>query len=312
MRYVDTLTISDEKYPMQLRNILNPPKVLYCEGDISLLSKPSVTVIGSRNMSEYGNIMARNITRDLTKNNICIVSGMAVGIDAVAHKTCIENNGKTIAVLGSGFDHVFPKENKGLFKKIISSGGCVVSEYAPDTVAQKRFFPERNRIVSGLSMGTVVVEATYRSGTSITAHYALDQGKKVFCVPNCVGSKNSAGIINMLKKGAIIATTGSDILYELGWLQKSEFSENFEQTQEKKKLQKIEILEQEELKNLDEQAKQIYFYIKENKIVNPEVISNELKMSIQKMNVYLTILELKGLIINKSGVNYSIREELYV
>lgn len=312
MRYVDILTIRDEKYPMQLRNILNPPRVLYCEGDISLLNKPSVTVIGSRNMSEYGKMMAKNITRDLTKSNVCIVSGMAVGIDAVAHRTCIENSGKTIAVLGSGFNHVFPAENKGLFKEIISSGGCVVSEYVPDTVAQKRFFPERNRIVSGLSMGTVVVEATYRSGTSITAHYALNQGKKVFCIPNCVGSKNSAGIINMLKKGGIIATTGSDILYELGLLQESKVSENLEQIQEKMKLQKIEVLEQQELKNLDEQAKQIYFYIKESKIVNLEVISNELKISIQKINVYLTILELKGLIINKSGLNYSIREDLYV
>ena len=309
---MDVITIDDEIYPRQLRDISNPTRVLYCEGDVRLLSKPSVTVIGSRNMSDYGKMMAKNITRDLTKNNVCIVSGMAVGIDAVAHRTCIENNGKTIAVLGSGFNHVFPTENKGLFKKIISSGGCVVSEYAPDIVAQKRFFPERNRIVSGLSMGTVVIEATYRSGTSITAHCALDQGKKVFCVPNCVGSKNSAGIINMLKKGGVIATTGRDILYELGWLQKTESSENFEEIQEKRKLQKIEILEQEELKNLDEQAKDIYFYIKENKVVNPENISNELKISIQKINAYLTILELKGLIINKSGVNYLIREELYV
>lgn len=305
---MNSINIEDNNYPEQLKNIKNPPNTIYYEGNINLLKEPSVTIVGSRNMSEYGKKMASKISKDLTKNNMCIVSGMAIGVDTIAHRSCIEQGGKTIAVLGSGLNKIFPPENKELFKKIINTGGCVISEYSPDTIAQKRFFPERNRIVSGLSLGTVVVEATYRSGTSITAKYAFEQGKKVFCIPNRVGSKNSAGILNLLKKGAILATTGDDILYGLGIIKEKI---DIEEIEEEQKLLKTEILEQENLKNLDIDARKLYFYIKENKVINPEIACKELKMSIQKMNVYLTILELKGLIINKSGVDYKIRDELY-
>ena len=270
---------------------------------------PCVTVIGSRNMTDYGRDVTREIVKELVMAGICIVSGLAIGIDSVAHKCCLENGGKTVAVLGSGINKVFPAENRGLFKDIITSGGCVVSEYEPNTIAQKRFFPERNRIVSGLSLATVVIEATYRSGTSITAKCALDQGRKLFCIPNSIGNKNSAGIINLLKNGATLVTDGKEILYELGIINKKE---NYEEVVEKQRLNKINLLEQEELIQLDEQARKIYFYIKENKLVNAEIMCSELKMSIQDINMYLTILELKGLIINKYGTNYVIRDEFYV
>lgn len=301
--------LGEDGYPYLLEGIKNAPKKLYIEGDEKILKMPCVTVIGSRNMTDYGRDVTREIVKQLVLAGICIVSGLAIGIDSVAHNCCLENGGKTVAVLGSGINKVFPAENRGLFKDIIKSGGCVVSEYEPNTIAQKRFFPERNRIVSGLSLATVVIEATYRSGTSITAKCALEQGRKLFCIPNSIGNKNSAGIINLLKNGATLVTDGKEILYELGIINKKE---NYEEVVEKQRLKKINLLEQEELIQLDEQARKIYFYIKENKLVDAEIMCNELKMSIQDINIYLTILELKGLIINKYGTNYVIRDEFYV
>ena len=190
----------DLDYPKALKNIRNSPLELYVEGDVNCFNMPCVTVVGSRNMSEYGRNMTRKIVKELVEAGVCIVSGLAVGIDTVAHKTCLENGGKTIAVLGSGLNKVFPIENLDLFYRIINSGGCVMSEQMPDEDAKKEYFPARNRIVSGLSLATLVIEATYRSGTSITAKFAFKQGKKVFCIPNCIGSKNSSGTINLIKK----------------------------------------------------------------------------------------------------------------
>ena len=306
---MNIIKIENKKYPDMLKNIKNAPYKLYTRGDEEVLNMPCITVVGSRNMSDYGRDMTRKIVKELTLGGMCIVSGLAVGIDTIAHQTCLENNGKTVAVLGSGLNKVFPAENKELFNSIIKSGGCVVSEYEPDTIAQKRFFPERNRIVSGLSLGTLVIEATYRSGTSITAQCALEQGKKVFCIPNSIGNKNSAGIINLLKKGATLVTDGKEIMYELGILDKKE---NYEELVQKQRLEKIRLLEQEELSQLDEIAVRVYQYIKENKVVNFEIMCKDLEMNVQDINMYLTILELKGLIVNKYGVNYMVRDELYV
>lgn len=304
-----SLLLGEEKYPRLLEKIKKAPQELYFEGNESVLNMPCVTVVGSRNMTDYGRDVTREIVKELCLAGICVVSGLAVGIDTIAHQTCLDYGGKTVAVLGCGLNKVFPAENKGLYKDIINNGGCVISEYEPNTIAQKRFFPERNRIVSGLSLATVVIEATYRSGTSITAKCALEQGRKLFCIPNSIGNKNSAGIINLLKSGATLVTDGKEILYELGMLDKKQ---NYEELVERQRLNKINLLEKEELSKLDEQAKQIYLYIKENKVVNSEIMCNELKMSIQNVNMYLTILELRGLIINRHGTNYMIRDELYV
>lgn len=303
------ITNESNYYPELLKEIKNPPKLIYCEGNEKILNNKSVAIVGSRNMSEYGKNITRKIVKQLCLSGICIVSGLAVGIDTVAHQTCLENGGKTIAVLGSGLNKIFPQENIGLYKKIIDNQGCIISEYSPNTIAQKNFFPQRNRIVSGLSLGVLVIEAAYRSGTSITAKYAFEQDKKVFCVPNSIGSKNSTGTINLLKRGAKLITDGNEILYELGLISNKE---NFEELIEKNNADKIRMLEEENLSELDHFAKQIYFYIKENKVINLEVLANEFRENIQKINMYLTILELKGLIINKSGLNYSIRDEFYV
>ena len=302
------LNIEDEKYPKLLKKIKNPPQKLYVKGNENILNSTCITVVGSRNMSEYGRKITKEIVKELVLSGMCIVSGLAVGIDTIAHQTCLENNGKTIAVLGSGLNKIFPAENKNLFTSIINKGGAVISEYEPNTIAQKKFFPQRNRIVSGLSLGTLVIEATYRSGTSITAKCAFNQGRKVFCIPNSIGNKNSIGTINLLKNGAILVTNAKEILYELGIVNKKE---NYEEIIEKEKKLKNYLLEQEELSKLDEKAKIIYYYIKNNKIANLEIMCNELKMNVQEINVYLSILELKGLIINKYGTSYMVKDDLY-
>lgn len=300
-----TLMQEDLEYPILLKNIKNAPRELYVEGNIDCFNTPCVTVVGSRNMSEYGKSMTKKIVKDLVKAGVCIVSGLAVGIDTVAHETCLENGGKTVAVLGSGLHKVFPNENVDLFNRIISSGGCVMSEQMPDEDAKKIYFPARNRIVSGLSLATLVIEAAYRSGTSITAKFAFEQGKKVFCIPNSIGSKNSSGTINLIKKGATMITEGKEILYSLGLIDKLEDYDSFVEQQ---KLNKAKVFEREQLEGLDNNSRKIYRYIKENAVGNSEIMCRQLNMNIQDINMCLTVLELKGLVLSKSGGNYCICE----
>ena len=306
-----TLEKKDIKYPKLLKTIKKSPCMLYAEGNVDILNDNCITVIGSRNMSDYGRKVTKKIVKDLTLNGLCIVSGMAVGIDTVAHKTCLENNGKTIAVLGSGLNRVYPEENKALYSEIINRGGCVISEYSPDVSAQKHFFVERNRIVSGLSLATLVIEASYRSGTSITANCALNQGRKLFCIPNSIGNKNSAGILNWLKKGAKLVTNAYEILDELK-LKKLDCNFDEDELNVIENERFVENAEKQELKEQEDIVKNIYFYIKEHGIVNVEVLSSEFKVEIYKVNAYLAILELKGLIVDCNGLNYRVSDKFYV
>ena len=303
------ITVEDSEYPRLLKKIKSAPRELYIEGDINCCNMPCITVVGSRNMSEYGKKMTKKIVKELVQAGVCIVSGLAVGIDTIAHETCLENGGKTIAVLGSGLNKVFPVENTDLFKRIINSGGCVMSEQMPDEEAKKVYFPARNRIVSGLSLATIVIEAAYRSGTSITAKFTFEQGKKVFCIPNSVGSKNSLGTINLIKKGATMITEGKEILCSLGLVEKNE---NYEKFLEQQKINKFKLLENEQLADLDGTGRMLYQYIKENSVVNSEIMSNEFNMSIQDINSYLSILEIKGLVLSKSGGEYCICDQFCV
>lgn len=181
---IEKITIDSKWYPTKLREISKPPQVLYVEGNKKILSTNSISIIGSRLCSNEGKKIAKKFAKDLVNQNITIVSGMANGIDTSAHIGALEANGITIAVLGSGFEHIYPTENIPLFHKIVASGGAVITEYLPNTYAKSAQFLERNRIVSGLSMGTLVVEAAYRSGTSVTAKIAEEQGRKVFCLPH--------------------------------------------------------------------------------------------------------------------------------
>lgn len=180
---MELIKLRDNLYPIRLREIKEAPKKLYVEGDIKNLNNECIAIVGSRKCTEYGKKWCKVFVKELVKYGITIVSGMAIGIDTIAHDTAIKSGGKTIAVLPCGLKNIYPKENNGLYKKIISNGGTVITEYEPDKKASSKNFLERNRIVSGLSIALLVVEAAYRSGTSVTAKLAKEQNREVFCIP---------------------------------------------------------------------------------------------------------------------------------
>ncbi len=180
---IKIITIQDKSYPEKLKYIYNPPKKLYILGDESILNKTSIAMIGCRNCSEYGRKVSYKFAQELAKRNIIIVSGFARGIDTYAHQGVISIRERTIAVLGCGLDVIYPDENKELYKQILENGGAIVTEYPLGTAPLKQNFPARNRIISGLSDGVLVIEAKQRSGTLITVEHALEQGKDVYAVP---------------------------------------------------------------------------------------------------------------------------------
>ena len=211
---IELISIMDSRYPKKLQEIYDKPICLYVKGNVEILNSFSIAIIGCRNNTEYGEQMARKIVQDLVQKNVVTVSGLARGIDSIAHKATVEKSGKTIAVIGSGLDNLYPKENIKLARDIIENGGAIITEYPIGTKPEKMNFPARNRIISGISNGIVVVEAKKKSGTMITVDFALEQGKEVFCVPGNVTSKNSEGTNELIKEGASIVTKVQDILQE--------------------------------------------------------------------------------------------------
>lgn len=205
------ITIVDESYPTMLNTIKDAPLVLYALGDISLLAySPAISVIGTRNPSSEAAQKIDHVVKPLVKNEWLIVSGMAKGIDSLAHKIALTYKQKTIAVLGGGFMHVYPKQNMSLFHQIVKHG-LVLTEYAPDVRPVKYHFPERNRIISGLGFGTLVIEATERSGTLITVDQALDQGREVYAVPGSPLLSQTKGCHQMIQDGAKLVHNAQDI-----------------------------------------------------------------------------------------------------
>lgn len=180
---IELVTIKDKDYPEKLKNIDNPPICLYVLGNKKLLNKKSLAIVGSRDCSEYGKTMAQAFSYLLAKNNVAVISGLAKGIDSAAHSGTLQTKGKTIAVIGTGVDLVYPKENKDLMEKIVKNCGAIISEYSLGTKPNKENFPRRNRIISGLSDGVLVIEAREKSGALITVDYALEQGKNVYAIP---------------------------------------------------------------------------------------------------------------------------------
>ena len=209
-----------EVFPKSLLQIENPPKQIYVEGDSELLKKDSIAIVGTRNCSKYGKECAKKFSSILAKQNVTIVSGLALGIDTIAHYCSMKEIGKTIAVIGSGFDYIYPEENKYLSEQILQNGGCIISEYPPEEPMNKAYFPKRNRIISGLAMGILVVEGRYRSGSKITARYAIKQNKQVFCIPNRINE--TAGYIPnlLIQNGAYLVMEPQDILEFYGLLEK--------------------------------------------------------------------------------------------
>jgi DNA processing protein len=212
----DILILDDGSYPAHLREIADPPITLYVRGDWQgCFELPGVAVIGSRMCSTYGENAAEMLSRELAARGICIISGLARGIDAAAHKGAIRAGGKTIAVMGTGIDAVYPKENTRLVREILESGGAVVSQFPLGTPPLKDNFPYRNRIISGLSLGVLIVEATERSGSLITARLATEQNREVMAVPGNITSRNSFGTNYLIKAGAKLVQQWQDVVAEL-------------------------------------------------------------------------------------------------
>lgn len=208
------VTLTDEEYPVLLREIADPPLVLHVRGDRSLLATPSVAVVGSRRASPYGELAAEKLTATLARAGLSIVSGLARGIDATAHRACLDAGGRTIAVLGTGIDVSYPRSNDHLRRRI-ERDGLVVSEFPPRTPPRPENFPMRNRVISGLALGTVVVEASQRSGSLITARMAAEQGREVFAVPGQIFAPGSEGGHRLIQSGAKLTHDAVDVLEEL-------------------------------------------------------------------------------------------------
>lgn len=279
MSDIKVIEFENKKYPKKLRKIKNPPQRLYVQGDIELLNKKGIAIVGSRNCTQYGIKWCEKLTKDLLEYNLVIISGMAKGIDSVAHNITIRNGMKTIAVLPSGFNNIYPKSNIQLYKNILKSGGAIVTEYEENVVASSDKFLARNRIVSGLAIGTLVVEAGYRSGTSVTASLTKEQGKKVFCIPGNLENSKSIGTNILIKKGAKLITSAEDI------------AKNYH-------LVKCEINE----KNVEipSEYEDIYNLITEKPIDTLTIIKKS-NLRVSEVMSKLTILELEGKIKKVSG-----------
>lgn len=211
---IKTITIDDKEYPKNLKNIHRPPKVLYVNGSILTQDDVAVAIVGSRRATPYGLETSERIGFELASRGVTVVSGMARGIDSAAHRGALKAHGRTIAVMGSGHGTVYPPENIELYREI-AKAGAVVTEFEYDAEPLPGHFPARNRIISGLSLGVVVVEAAKDSGALITADFAAEQGREVFAIPGKVSSQTSSGTNNLLKDGARVVTSVDDILEEL-------------------------------------------------------------------------------------------------
>lgn len=222
---IEEISINSKEYPEKLKNIYDPPSKLYVLGNKGLLHQKGIAIVGARKATQYGREVAYKISKELAENGINIISGLAIGIDACAHLGAIQAEsitqniiqqsiskiGKTIAVLGGGINNIYPKENIKLAREIIKSGGCIISEYPLNSKPEKLHFPQRNRIISALSDGVLVVEASKTSGALITAEFALEQGKDVFAIPGDITREQSKGCNELIKDGAILITSSQEI-----------------------------------------------------------------------------------------------------
>lgn len=274
---------NSREFPEKLREIPSPPKQIYCLGDVGLLHEKSIAIVGSRKFTVYGKFVAQMIGKQLGQLGVPVVSGLANGIDSFAHQGMMEVRGKGIGVLGSGIRRMGPRKNYNLMLNMIDAGGLVVSEYEPDEPGNARTFPQRNRIISGLSEAVVVVEANFNSGALITAQCANSQGKTVFAVPGNINSQFSMGSNLLIRDGATPLVVVDDILNELGISKKNEAIPNIE-------------CGKDELEIVNVMTK--YNGIAVDKI------ANEVKRRVGEVNAILTVMEIKGIVQSNCGKFY--------
>ena len=279
------ICITDSDYPPRLKQIPDPPCFLFARGDFSEADELAVAIVGSRNSTDYGKSITQRIAGDLVANGITIISGLASGIDTFAHQSALASGGRTIAVLGSGLDIVYPSENKKMAEEIAEKG-ALISEFLFGTTPLAENFPRRNRIISGLSLGVVVVEAPSKSGALLTAECALDQNREVFAVPGNLGKKTSEGTNNLIRQGAKLVTNAKDILEELNLSGRKKLKESLQA-----------------LPQLPEEEKIIYQGLTEEPI-HIDKLAAVSNLSVPKVLTGLLNLELKGLARQLSGKNF--------
>ncbi|MFA5188436.1 MAG: DNA-processing protein DprA [Patescibacteria group bacterium] len=285
---IEVITVQDENYPRLLKEIFNPPALLYIKGDSqNLNNKFNLAVVGTRKISNYGKQITPELVKPLVQNGFTITSGLALGVDALAHHSAVEARGKTIAVLGSGLDQksIYPSSNRYLAQGIIDNDGTIISEFPIGMLPLKHNFPTRNRIIAGLSLGTLVIEAAETSGALITAFLALEQNREVFAVPGSLFNRNSIGTHKLIQKGAKLITSYQDILDELNLQEVKNFVAN----------QKV-------LPETNEEK--IIIQTLNHEPVHIDEIIKKSNLPVSLVTGCLSLMEMKGLIKNLGGQNY--------
>lgn len=285
---IDTITILDDDYPPLLRELPQAPWVLYLLGNRQLLTSKCIAIVGTRRASTYGRRVTEQLSKELALAGWTVVSGMATGIDGAAHQSVLQVDGNTIAVLGTGIDEIFPKHHRQLYFQLIKSG-LVVSEYPPGTLGHPGLFPQRNRIISGLSLGTVVVEAAERSGSLITAEFSMEQGREVFAIPGSIHSPGSKGTLSLIQQGAKCVQSIEDIVEEFPDWRIDPFAETKKQV----------------AVSLTPIESEILTYLSEEPIPLTSLLDHVLgEITISDLHTSLLSLELKGCIRQLPGAHY--------
>jgi DNA processing protein len=298
----DVLILDDGSYPSLLREIDDPPPVLYVKGDWqACFDQPCVAMVGSRMCSTYGENSSEMIARDLASRGLTIVSGLARGIDAAAHTGAMRGHGRTIAVLGTGIDSVYPRENTGLTREILASGGCLVTQFPLGTPPLKDNFPYRNRIISGLSLGVLIVEASERSGSLITARLAMEQNREVMAVPGNITSGNSFGTNYLIKSGAKLVQQWQDVVAELpSEIAASILPPKIEAEDARKRTAKVPL-------DLSEHEQQIWSLLAPDDSTHIDVLLETSGLSFGDLNSALVGLDIRDLIRVLPGKHYARR-----
>ncbi len=288
-RNLQLLTWDSPEYPAYLREVPNAPPLLYLWGNLEEGDRLAVAVVGTRRLTRYGRQVTQDLVTGLVMNGVTIVSGLARGIDAIAHKTALELNGRTIAVLGSGLDSIYPAEHRQMAQQIAQGYGAVISEYGLGVKPEAKNFPPRNRVISGLSLGVIVIEAGERSGALITSNFALEQGREVFAVPGNINSPASMGTNRLIQEGAKLVTGIDDILDELNL-----------------KLVVEQTAVQLALPETAEEAALIAYL--SGQPIHVDELCRSTNLPTSMVTSTLTMMELKGMVRQVGGMNYVLRE----
>ncbi len=298
----DVLVLDDGSYPNLLREIADPPITLYVKGNWQeCFETPCIGIVGSRRCTTYGRNASEMLGRDLAEHGVCVVSGFARGIDSSAHKGAIEGKGKTIAVFGTGIDGVYPKENAKLVDEILDSGGAIVSQFPLGTPPLRENFPYRNRIISGLSYGILIIEASERSGSLITARLAMEQDREVMAIPGNITSKTSFGTNYLIKSGAKLVQQWQDVVSEFP----AEIAAEILPPKVDEEDKKDEKPKSDFPKGLSINEKKIYENLKADEHKHIDLLMEESGLSFGELNSAIVSLDLKDLILVLPGNNYA-------